>query len=94
MPLGTHDMQATDGFYALAKLDVGTAPGHVGSDSHSTLLPGTSDDLGLLLVVFCVENAMDDAVFLEHSRDQLADLHRDGADEDRAALPVNILNLV
>ena len=34
VPLGAHDVQAADGFHALAKLDVGAASGHVGCDGH------------------------------------------------------------
>ena len=37
---------------------------------------GTCDDFRLLLVILGVEHAVDDAVFLEHPRDVLADLDR------------------
>ena len=59
--------------------DVGTAAGHVGGNGDGSLA-GTCDDFCLLLVILCVEHAMDDAVFLEHPRDVLADLDRHRAD--------------
>ena len=65
MPLGAHDVQAADRLHALAKLDVGAAPGHVCGDGHGAFLAGAGDDLGLLLVVLGVEHAVDDAVLLE-----------------------------
>ena len=94
VPLGGDDVQPADRLDAFAKLDVGAPAGHVGGDSHRPLLPGACNDLGLLLVVFGVEYTVDDTVFLEHPGDQLADLNRHGADEHRAALSVDLLDLV
>ena len=51
--------------------------------------PGAGDDLGLLLVILGVEDGMDDAGLLQHLGNVLAGLHRDGADEDGAALVVD-----
>jgi hypothetical protein len=56
-------------------------------------LTGAGDDLGFLLVVFGVQDGMDDADALEHAREVFADLDGDGAHQDRPALAVDLLNL-
>ncbi len=43
---------------AFAEFDVGAAAGHVGGDGDRALLAGAGDDLGLLAVVFGVEDGV------------------------------------
>ncbi len=84
--LGADDVQAAGVRHAGAKFDVGAAAGHVGGDGDTTSLAGARDDFGFLLMVLGVEDGVDDAFAFEHAREMLADLDRDGADEDGPAL--------
>ena len=62
---GSHDVQAAEWLHALPKLNVGATSGHISCDGYSSLMPGTGDNFGFLLVVLGVEHAVDDAVLLE-----------------------------
>ena len=76
-----------------AQHDIGTTAGHVGGDGDRTVLARLCDDLRFLLVVLGVEHLMLDAVALEQGAQLLGGLDRDGADQDRLALGVALLNL-
>src|SRR5207237_1438229 len=94
MALSANDVQAADVRHARAKLNVCAAPSHVRGDGDGATLAGSSDDLGFLLVVFGIEDRMNDSLALEHPREMLTDLDGNGANEDRPAFAVNILYLV
>jgi hypothetical protein len=87
------DVESLDLVHAGAEFDVGAAARHVRGDGHRAALAGAGDDLGLLLDEFRVEHVVDDALALEHPREQLARLDRDGADQHRLALGVRGLDL-
>ncbi len=86
--LGAEHIQAAGIDDALAELDVDAAAGHVGRDRERALLAGVLDDLGLALVLLGVQHVVLHAVPLEETREHLADLHRDRADEHRLTLLV------
>ena len=88
------DVQAAEFGDAGAEFDVRAAAGHVGGDGHRAALAGARDDFGLLLVIFRVEDGMDDAFALEHARKLLADFDGNRADENRPALGVDLLDFV
>ena len=82
-----------------AEQNVGAAAGHVGGDGHRALAAGLGDELGFLGVVLGVQHdVLVDAAAgrraalqsapVEHRRDALGLLDRDGADEHRPALLV------
>jgi hypothetical protein len=75
-----------------AQFDVGAAAGHVGGDGDAATLTGAGDDFGFLLVVFGVEDGVDDAGAFEHAGEVFADFDGDGADEDGPALAVDLLD--
>ena len=77
-----------------AEDDVGAAAGHVGGDGDRALAAGLGDDLGLALVVLGVQHVVRDAALLEQRGDDLALLHRDGADQDGLPLVVAVRDLV
>ena len=79
-----------------AELDVDAAAGHVGGDGDRAGLAGLGDDLALALGVLGlgVEHRVRDALALELLGEQLGDLDGDGADEDRLAVLVALLDLL
>src|SRR4051794_4587646 len=78
-----------------AELDVHAAAGHVGRDRDRARLAGLGDDVALTLGVLRlgVQDRVLDARLVEPAREQLGDLDRDRADEDRLALRVAVLDL-
>ena len=93
MAFGADHVQAAQSLDAFAEFDVGAATGHIGGDGDGSFLTGACDDFRLLLVVLRVEDAVDDAVFLEHPGDEFADLDRHGAHQNGTALSMDVLNL-
>src|SRR5450756_887501 len=86
--LGAEHVEAAGLDDALAELDVDAAAGHVGRDRERAFLAGVLDDLGLALVLLGVQHVVLHAVPHEETREHLADLHRDRADEHRLTLLV------
>src|SRR4051794_3423879 len=78
-----------------AELDVDAAAGHVGRDRHGARAAGLGDDVALALGVLRlgVQHGVLDAALVEPAREQLRDLDRDRADQDRLALLVAPLDL-
>ena len=68
MAFRADDVQAADVGHAGAELNVGAAAGHVGGDGDGAALAGAGDDFGFLLVIFRVEDGVDDALLLQHAR--------------------------
>jgi hypothetical protein len=68
------DMQAADVSDTRAEFNVGAAACHVRRDGDSAALAGSRHDFGFLLVIFGVQDGVDDALLLEHAREQFADL--------------------
>ena len=68
---------------SLAQLDVGAATGHVGGDGDRPRLAGHLDDRRFFGVVLGVQHFVRYSAPLEHLRQALGLLHRDGADQDR-----------
>ncbi len=77
-----------------AEDDVGAAAGHVGGDGHGVFAAGLGDDLGLAFVVLGVEHLVLDAAAAEHRRELFAFFDRHGADQDRPAAFLNLLDAV
>ena len=86
--LGPDHVKSAELGDALAEFDVRAAAGHIGRDRHRPAEPGARDDLGLLHVVFRVEDGVRDFLELEHPAEQLARLDARGADEHRLAAAV------
>ena len=76
-----------------AEDDVGSAAGHVRGDGHGAQAAGLGDDLGLALVMLGVENLVRNAPLFQQAGDQFASLDRHGADQDRPAAAVDLLDL-
>ena len=68
-----------------AELDVGAAAGHVGGDGDRAEAARLGDDMRLLLVIAGVQHLVLDLRLLEIFGEQLRLLDRDGADQDRLA---------
>jgi hypothetical protein len=64
--LGGDHVEASDFCDALTEDDVGAAASHIGSHCDAPALTGGRHDLGLLLVLSGVENAMSEALLGEH----------------------------
>jgi hypothetical protein len=75
-----------------AKLDVGAAAGHVGGNGDRARHTGLGNDLGFLLVVAGVEHIVRNALFLQVSGQHFRLLDRGGADQDRLATLLGILD--
>ncbi|MPL60832.1 hypothetical protein SDC9_06394 [bioreactor metagenome] len=75
-----------------AKLDVGAAAGHVGGDGDGAEAAGIGDDLRLLRVLARVQHVVRNAVLLQHLGQHLGFLDRGGADQDRLALGMGLLD--
>ena len=91
VPFRAHDVQAAEVGHAGPEFDVRAAAGHVGGNGHRPALAGARDNFGLLLVVFRVEDGMDDAFRFEHPRKLFADFHGNGADQNGPALGVDVV---
>ena len=75
-----------------AKLNIGAAPGHVRGDGHRPELAGIGNDLGFLFVLTGVEHVMRHALFLQKIRKEFGLFDRGGADKDRLALFMRLLD--
>src|SRR5262245_44030063 len=80
--------------YFASQDDVGTAAGHVLGDRDRALAAGLGDDLRLAFVMLRVEHLMLDAALLQEPRQPLALFDRHGADQDRPAGRLDVLDLV
>ena len=88
---GQHE-ETTEFGDAFTQLDVRTTTGHVGGDRHRRAMTGAGDDFGLLAVILRIEHVVDDLLQLEHARDHFRGFDAGGADEDRLALGVELLD--
>ena len=91
---GADNVQAAGFRHARPEFNIGAAAGHIGGDGDGAALAGAGDNLGFLLVILGVEDGMDDAIALEHAREQFAYLDGDRADQDGPALAVDLANLL
>ena len=94
MALGADDVEAAEFADALAKLNVGTAPRHVGGDGDAATLAGARDDLRLLLVILGVKHGVDHARALEHAGEKLGGLDCDRADQHGLTALVRVLDFL
>ena len=88
VPLGREHVEAAQVDDAFAELDVDAAAGHVGRDRDGARLAGVLDDLGLPLVLLCVQHVVRDATPLQQLGEELRGLDGDRADEHRLAFLV------
>src|SRR3954447_17467200 len=90
------DLELREVLGAAAELDVRAGAGHVGGDGHRAGAAGQGDRLALALGVLGlgVEDAVRDALLAQLVGQQLGDLDRDRAHEDRLALGVALRDLV
>ena len=72
-------------FGVAAEQDVGAAARHVGGNRHGVLAAGLRHDLGFLRVILGVEHDVLRALLLEHARQPLGLLNRNGADQRRTS---------
>src|SRR6185436_19585151 len=86
--LRAEHVEAAELANAVSQLDVDASTGHVRRDRDCAGLAGVLDDLGLSLVLLRVEDVVRNAVPLEQLRQELRDLDRDRAHEDRLPLVV------
>ena len=82
------------GLRVAAEHDVGAAACHVGGDGDHFGAPGLGDDLGLTRVLLRIEHVVRQLLLVEHSGEQLRVLDGSGADEDRLAALVAVLDVV
>ena len=94
MALGADDVEAASLGDSFAKFDVGAAARHVRRDGDGARVAGAGNDLGLLHVVFGVEDGVRNLLQLEHAAEKLARLHAGGADEHGLSLAVGALDRV
>ena len=107
MTLCTDDRQSTGLFDLRRQLDIRTTTSHVGGDGHGTLTIGalTSQchDVGLLLVQLGIQHLMGDTltsarlrvhIHIEHTAQQLRDLHRGGTDQCRTTRVTHLHDLL
>ena len=92
MPLGGQHMQATEVGDAGPELNVRATPCHVRGNGDGAALPGTRDNLGLLLVELGVQHRVDEAGAFQEAGEMLAGFHGHGADQNRAALGMDALD--
>ena len=67
MPFGADDMKATCLGNARTELNIGAAACHVSSDGNPASLAGAAYDFRFLLMVFGVQDSVNDALFFEHA---------------------------
>ena len=60
---------------SLPEFDVGTSTCHVGGNRHGSPLSGSSDDLGFLAVILCVEDGVGDLGPLQHAGEGFGGVH-------------------
>ncbi len=92
MAFRAEDVQAADFRDARPEFDVRAEARHVRGDGDGPALSRPRDDFSLLLVIFGVEDGMDQPFLLQHPREHFARLDTDGADEDRTSLLVERLD--
>ena len=81
--LGAEHVQAADFGDARPEFDVRAAAGHVRGDGDGAALAGARDDFGLLLVIFRVEDGVDQSRRVFSIRDSISLAStRDGADQN------------
>jgi len=96
VPLRADDRQPAFLDDALAQLDVGASARHVGGDGDGAGLPRLRHDLGLLFgaVLLGIEDVVGDALALQAAAQHLRHVHRRGADQDRLAPVVVLLDFL
>ena len=77
-----------------AQHDIGTTACHVGCNGNGTLFAGLRHDLGLALVVLCVQHVEVAGVFLQHLGKGLALFHADRTHQHGLALLVAFQHLL
>ena len=76
-----------------AEQNVGTAAGHVGGDRDRALAAGLRHDVGFALVILGVQHFVPHAHLLQDAGELLGLFDRNGADQHRLALLVELLDL-
>src|SRR4051812_9269826 len=89
MALCADDVKSTDVRDARAKFNIRPTTRHVRGDSDATALSSARDDFSFLLVIFGIEDRVDDSGLLQHARNLFARFNRNCADKNRAAKIVN-----
>ena len=79
-------------FDVTAELNVSAATSHVGGDGHRIQLARIGHDLGLLLVLPRVQHVVNDPCGFQQSRQEFRLFNRGGADQNRLALLVRLLD--
>src|SRR5690606_20207137 len=79
-------------FGIATKNNVGTTTGHVGGDGDGPFATRLGYDLGFALVLLGVENFVANAASFEQRRKALAPFDRDGTDENRPPMLVDLGN--
>ena len=87
-------MESSQLLDARPQLDVGASAGHVGRDCDGAALSRARNNLGLALVVLCVQHIVDDVLPCEQPGEKFGDLDRDRADQDGLPLLVALGNLL
>jgi len=85
MAFGAQNEKSAGFHDAFAQFDVGAPARHVGGDGNRSRLPSLRDDRGLFGVLLGVQDLVRKAPVLQHLRQTLRLLHRDGAHQDRLA---------
>ena len=93
MTLGADDMKATKLLDTLAKLDVRSAASHVRSNRNSALHACERHNLRFASMILGVQDLMRDVGHLEHTRENLGRIHRDGTQKNGLALSITLRHI-
>ena len=93
MALCADNVQSACRSRLIVQLDIGASASHVGCDGYRAVPPGLRDNACLELMVFCIQNVVRNALFLQHPGNFLGSLDRDRADQHRLPLVVAGLDL-
>ena len=80
--------------HAGAELDVRAAARHVRGDGDGAALAGARDNFRFLLVIFRVQDRMNQSIAFEHPRQHFTAFHGNGADQNRPALGMQFLDFL
>ncbi len=80
--LGTDDGQTTGFLDFRRKLDVSTTAGHIGGNGNGTCLPGLGNDVGFLLMKFCVQYIVGYLAHLQHPAQSFRNFYAGCSDQN------------
>ena len=86
MTFGSNNSESSGCFYFIREFDVGTTSGHVGGNGYNPWVSSFCNNIGFLLVQFCVEDIVFHFTNIEHLTQQFRYFNRGGTNQHRASL--------